>query len=183
MKKPTHHLGYTLNWLLHILLILHQKDFCTKILDEFNMCLANPIKTPSPIKIHALVSQPLTPIDKTLVQKVIGMVNYLSLDTKTNITFTTNLLLQFTNKSMTTHWNIIKHLLRFLNETRDMGLQFTKSAIHEQLTELIGWEDFDYGTAVITKKLSSGYAITFLGNPILWTTKKQEIVAQSTMEA
>ncbi|MBW0592607.1 hypothetical protein O181_132322 [Austropuccinia psidii MF-1] len=43
-KQLTQHLGYTLSWQPNGSVILHQQDFCSKILEEFNMTLANPIK-------------------------------------------------------------------------------------------------------------------------------------------
>ncbi|MBW0483799.1 hypothetical protein O181_023514 [Austropuccinia psidii MF-1] len=96
-KQLTQHLGYTLSWQLNGSVILHQKDFCSKILEEFNMTSANPIKTPAPANIHNVVAQASVPFSNLTMQKAIGMLNYLSLHTRTDIMFTTNLLSQFTN--------------------------------------------------------------------------------------
>ncbi|MBW0591563.1 hypothetical protein O181_131278 [Austropuccinia psidii MF-1] len=115
------------------------------------------------------------------MQKAVGMLNYLALHTRPNIMFTTNLLSQFVSKPTMSHWNLVKHLLRYLNGTRGLGLHYTKTQQHE--SELVGWADADYATSLVTKKSHSGYLIMFLGNPISWTTKKQSIVAQSTTKA
>ncbi|MBW0478013.1 hypothetical protein O181_017728 [Austropuccinia psidii MF-1] len=180
-KKPTQHLGYTLSWQQNGSVILHQKDFCSKILEEFNMSLSNSIKTPAPENIHNVVSQVSAPFSNLTMQKAIGMLNYLPLHTRPNIMFTTNLLSQFTNPPMTAHWSLVKHLLRYLNWTQCLGLHFTKNEHPE--SELMGWADADYATYLVTKKSHSGYVIMFLGNPISWTTKKQPVLAQSTTEA
>ncbi|MBW0469870.1 hypothetical protein O181_009585 [Austropuccinia psidii MF-1] len=82
---------------------------------------------------------------------------------------------------MTAHWSLVKHLLRYLNETRCLALHFTKNKNPE--SELMGWADADYTTSLVTKKSHSWYVSMFLGNPISWTTKKQPVVVQSTTEA
>ncbi|MBW0575787.1 hypothetical protein O181_115502 [Austropuccinia psidii MF-1] len=180
-KNPTQHLKYTLSWQLDGLIILHQHDFCTKILDELNMTLSNSIKTPAPANIHNVVVQTSTPFSKHTMQKVIGMLNYLALHTRPDIMFTTNLLSQSVSEPTMSHWNLVKHLLCYLNGTQGLGIHFTKAQKHKD--KLMGWEDSDYATSLVTKKSHLGYLITFLGNPISWTTKKQSIVAQSTTKA
>ncbi|MBW0569914.1 hypothetical protein O181_109629 [Austropuccinia psidii MF-1] len=79
------------------------------------------------------------------------------------------------------HWNLVKHLLRYLNGTQRLGIHYTKAQRHKD--NLVGLEDADYATSLVTKKSHSCYLIMFLGNPISWTTKKQSIVAQSTTKA
>ncbi|MBW0570600.1 hypothetical protein O181_110315, partial [Austropuccinia psidii MF-1] len=130
-KYPTQHLGYTLDWQSDGSIIIHQLDFCTKILEEFNMLSSNSIKTPAPANIHNTVAQTSTPFSKHTMQKAIGMLNYLALHTRPDIMFTTNLLSQFISKPTMSHWNLVKHLLRYLNGTRGLGLHYTKTQQHE----------------------------------------------------
>ncbi|MBW0592284.1 hypothetical protein O181_131999 [Austropuccinia psidii MF-1] len=116
-KKPTQHLGYTLSWQQNRSVILHQQDFCSKILEEFNISLSNSIKTPAPANIHNVVVQVSAPFSNLTMQKAIGMLNYLALHTRPDIIYTSNLLSQFTNQPMTAHWSLVKHLLRYSNGT------------------------------------------------------------------
>ncbi|MBW0504134.1 hypothetical protein O181_043849 [Austropuccinia psidii MF-1] len=180
-EQQTQHLGHTLSWQLNGSVILHQQDFCSKILEQFNMTLANPIRTPAPANIHNVVAQASVPFSNLTMQKAIGMLNYLALRTKPDIMFTTNLVAQFTNRPTAAHWSLVKHLLRYLNGTRFLGLHFTRTKHPE--SELVGWADADYATSLVAKKSHSGYVIMFLGNPVSWTTKKQPVVAQSTTKA
>ncbi|MBW0570413.1 hypothetical protein O181_110128 [Austropuccinia psidii MF-1] len=115
------------------------------------------------------------------MQKAVGMLNYLALHTQPKITFTFSLLAQFTKKPTVSHWSLIKHLLRYLNGTKDLDLHFTKP--QSEGAELLGWEDVDYATSLVTKKSHSGNFITFMANPVLWNTKKQLINPKSTNEA
>ncbi|MBW0557806.1 hypothetical protein O181_097521 [Austropuccinia psidii MF-1] len=116
--------------------MLHQQHFCTKILDEFNMSSSNPIKTPAPANIHSIVAQTSIPFINLTMQMAIGMLNYFSLCTGPNIMFTSNLLFQFTSQPTTVHWTLVKHLLRYLDGTRGLGLHFTQYKHLE--SELIG---------------------------------------------
>ncbi|MBW0548514.1 hypothetical protein O181_088229 [Austropuccinia psidii MF-1] len=96
-KKMTQNLGYTLSWQQNGSVILHQQDFCSKILEEFNMSSSNSIKNTAPENIHNVVAQVSPPFSNLTMQKAIGMLNYLALHTRPDIMFTTNLLSQFTN--------------------------------------------------------------------------------------
>ncbi|MBW0514556.1 hypothetical protein O181_054271 [Austropuccinia psidii MF-1] len=126
-KNPTQHLGYTLIWQSDGTIILHQHDFCTKILNELNMTLSTSIKTPAPASIHNVVAQTSTPFSKKTMQKAIGMLNYLALHTRPDIMFTTNLLSQFVSEPTMSHWNLVKHLLCYLNGTQVLGIHYTKA--------------------------------------------------------
>ncbi|MBW0564218.1 hypothetical protein O181_103933 [Austropuccinia psidii MF-1] len=111
-KKLAQHLGYILSWKPNRSIIIHQLDFCTKILDELNIISSNSIKTPSEANIHKFVEQTSAPFSKYMIQKAIGMLNYHPLHTQPDIMFTTNLLSQFISKTMTSHWNLAKPLLK-----------------------------------------------------------------------
>ena len=43
--------------------------------------------------------------------------------------------------------------------------------------------DSDWGGDTVNRKSISGWIITFNGNPIVWSSKQQSIVAQSSSEA
>jgi hypothetical protein len=53
-EQPTQHLGYTFGWRPDGSLYIHQSDFAQKILDEFEMSNANPVKEPSPLNFQLL---------------------------------------------------------------------------------------------------------------------------------
>jgi hypothetical protein len=91
-----------------------------------------------------------------------------------------NLLAQFTAAPNQAHWSLVKHLLQYLCGSSSIGVHFTKGF---NMKALCGWTDADYVASLVLKKSTSGYVITLFGNPVLWTTKKQSVVAQSTTEA
>jgi hypothetical protein len=80
-----------------------------------------------------------------------------------------------------THWSMIKHVLRYLVGSINIGDEFSRSS---NLGAILNrWADPNYRTSLVEKKSMSGYVICFYGNPISWTTKKQPVVAQSTTKA
>jgi hypothetical protein len=179
-ERPKQHLGYTLNWRDDGLLYINQSDFAQKILDEFGMLDANPVKAPSPLNFQSLVASEADGINVTLMQKAIGMLTYLALHTRPDIAFTINVLAQFRSAPNMSHWSLVKHLLCYLCGTETFGIHFTKGS---KSNTLCGGTNADYAALLVSKKSTSGYVITLFENPISWTTKKQSLVAQSTTEA
>ncbi|PLW28181.1 hypothetical protein PCANC_26987 [Puccinia coronata f. sp. avenae] len=180
-ERPAQHLGYTLDWKEDGSVHVHQTDFAEKTLYEFNMNDANPVRAPAPMNLHKIVASKAAPIHQKLYQKAVGMLNYLALHTRPDITFVTNLLAQFTSNPTKAHWSLVKHLLRYIKGTKSMGILYTLTS--DPNNGICGWADADYATLIVTKKSTSGYVITMYGNPICWSAKKQPVVAQSTTEA
>ena len=180
-ERPTQHLGYTLDWKEDGSVHINQADFIYKILYDFNMHDSNPVRAPAPMDLHKIVASDSPPFNQKLFQKAVGMLNYLALHTRPDITFATNLLAQFTSSPTEAHWSAVKHLMRYLRGTSKMGIHYTQT--DDPNEGLCGWADADYATSLVTKKSTSGYVITMHGNPICWSTKKQPVVAQSTTEA
>jgi hypothetical protein len=179
-ERPKQHLGYTFDWRSDGSLYIHQSDFDEKILDEFDMAGANPVKAPSPLNFQSLVASDAEPVNVTYMQKAIGMLTYLALHTRPDIAFTVNVLAQFTAVPNDSHWSLVKHLLCYLCGTTSLGVHFVKGP---KSNALCGWADADYAGSLVSKKSTSGYVITLFANPISWTAKKQSVVAQSTTKA
>jgi hypothetical protein len=180
-EYPTQHLGYTLDWKEDGSVHVNQEDFTNKILFDFNMHDSNPVRAPAPVNLHKIVASDSPSFHQKLFQKAIGMLNYLAMHTRPEITFATNLLAQFTSSPTEAHWSAVKHLLRYLKGTPTFGIHYTRTSDPEE--GLCGWADADYASSLVSKKSTSGYVISLYGNPICWSTKKQPVVAQSTTKA
>lgn len=64
----------------------------------------------------------------------------------------------------------------------DLGLFFPATGNNESFTSLEGYSDSDYAGAEDAKS-TSGYIFYLNKAPFSWSTKKQDVVAQSTAEA
>ena len=80
---------------------------------------------------------------------------------------------------MEAHLVAVKRILRYLKHTLSIGLWYPKGARFQ----LVGYSDSDYAGCKIDRKYTSG-GCHLLGRSLMsWTSKKQNSVALSTVEA
>ena len=77
------------------------------------------------------------------------------------------------------HFQAAKHVLRYVKGTIDYGIKFSQVKIFI----LHGYSDSDWVGCVDDMRSTSGYCFSFGYGIFSWSSKKQEIVAQSTIEA
>ena len=77
------------------------------------------------------------------------------------------------------HWNSIKHIMRYLNGTRNYGLLYDK----EKVTDFIGYSDADWAGDLDDRRSTSGNVFKLSGAAVSWRIKKQSCVALSIAEA
>lgn len=140
-EKPVQHLGYTFDWKENGAVLFHQRDYCKKVLDDFSMSNANPIKIPAPINLVKKAAEEAELFKFKLMEKAIGMLNHLALHSQPDILHTVNVLLQYTTKPTVKHWSLVKHLLRYLQGTTSVGILYQKSTSSNDY--LNGWADAD----------------------------------------
>ncbi len=77
------------------------------------------------------------------------------------------------------HWKSIKHIMRYLNGTRNYGLLYDK----EKVTDFIGYSDADWAGDLDDCRSTSGYLFKLSRAAVSWRSKKQSCVTLSTAEA
>jgi hypothetical protein len=77
-------------------------------------------------KVASTYGDRLSPDDATRYQSVVGGLQYLSL-TRPDISFSVNRMCQYMSSPTTVHWVMVKRILRYLRDTIDLGLRFSKS--------------------------------------------------------
>ena len=85
----------------------------------------------------------------------------------------------YCNEPTSVHWQMMKRILRYLKGTINLGIMYQRDIN----PELIAYSDSDYAGDIDTRQSTSGYVSLKNGAPIAWKSKKQEIAAQSTVEA
>ncbi|WCJ44133.1 Retrovirus-related Pol polyprotein from transposon RE2 [Euphorbia peplus] len=142
--------------------LLHQSKYISDLLAKANMVTCKGIATPMCTKeeFRLTLGEPFS--DPTLYRTMLGSLQYLSF-TRPDISFAVNKLAQFMHAPTLVHWQGVKRLLRYLQQTKSCGIFF-----HRCLDD---------------RKSTTGYAI-FLGNTLIsWASKKQRFVARSSTEA
>jgi hypothetical protein len=116
-------------------------------------------------------------------QTLVGKVMYDMISTRPDIAFTVSQLSQYTSNPSPEHENASKHLLRYLHGTTNAGITFQGSGSNPNDVDLIGYTDASYGDNVDSNKSTSRYVFTVAGGAVSWKSKKQSIVALSSMES
>ena len=117
--------------------------------------------------------------NQELYQSAIGSLLYLSIRTRPDIAYTVSNVARFCSKPTMEHWKSIKHIMRYLNGTRNYGLLYDK----EKVTDFIGYSDADWAGDLDDRRSTSGYLFKLSGATVSWRSKKQSCVALSTADA
>ncbi|XP_070054489.1 secreted RxLR effector protein 161-like [Nicotiana tomentosiformis] len=104
---------------------------------------------------------------------------YLANTTRSNITFSVNVLARYSSTSIMRHWNGIKHILLYLKGTIDMSLFYGNNCS----PDLVGYVDAEYLSYPHKARSQTGYVFTCGGTTISWRSIKQSIVATSSNHA
>ncbi|XP_028225015.1 uncharacterized protein LOC114406474 [Glycine soja] len=86
--------------------------------------------------------------------------------------------LWFSSRPSMEHWHAIERVMRYLKRTINLGLHYKRF-----LGVLEGYSDADWNTLSDDSKATSGYIFSIAGEAVSWKSKKQTILAQSTMES
>ena len=165
-------------------ILLHQEAYVNKVLKEFKMDKANPLAAPM-IGRSKTNEDPYQPceeeevVDKPRYLTAVGAFTYLTTHTRPDIAFATSMLARHSQNPTSRHWNGVKHLLRYLRGTSDLGLFYRKC----DKPEITGYADSGFRTDVVAGKSQTGYIFLKNGAPISWKSTKQTVTATSTNHA
>ena len=101
---------------------------------------------------------------------------YLANCTRPDIAFSVNLLARYSSSPTRRHWNGIKHILRYLRGTTDMGLFYSR----ESKQQLLGYADAWYLSDPHKGRSQTGYVFNYNGTTTSWRSVKQTMVATSS---
>ncbi|MCP3676247.1 MAG: Ty1/Copia family ribonuclease HI [Deltaproteobacteria bacterium] len=78
----------------------------------------------------------------------------------------------------------MKRIFRYLVGTASHGLHYRRSSsVQEGSPLLVGFSDSDWGGDIQGRRSTSGCVCFIAGSPVSWSSRKQSVVALSTMEA
>jgi hypothetical protein len=176
---------------------LDQEVYTTKKIEEFNMENSKPVSTPG-VKGADLNEEGDTnpeeevdnnkPVNGKMYMKLVGALLYASLSTRLDITHSVHQLTMHTQSPQQIHWIAGKRVLRYLQGTKDIGLQFggrnngTPINYNDSMV-ITGYADADYANDTKDRKSITGWIVKLNGDVVNWQSKKQSTVALSTCEA
>jgi hypothetical protein len=170
LGQTSYCLGLQVHYVTNGVILLHQQAYVQKILKVFNMDQANPLAVPM-IGRSKICDDPYQPcdeeeeevVDKPRYLTAVGALTYLTTHTRPDIAFATSILARHSQNPTLKHWNGIKHLLRYLRGTSDLGLYYHKT----DQPEIQGFADSGFRTDVNAGKSQTGYIFLKCGSHIL----------------
>ena len=185
LGQTSYCLGLQIHYVPNGGILLHQQAYVQKILKLFKMDQSNPLAAPmiGPSKTNNDPYQPREEeeevVDKPGYLTAVGALTYLTTHTRPDIAFATSILARHSQNPTLRHWNGIKHLLRYLRGTSDLGLYFHKT----DQPEIKGFAYSGFRTDMNAGKSQTGYIFLKCGAPISWKSTKQTVTATSTNHA
>lgn len=158
-------------------LCLSQTGYIKSLLTKFGMTDCKGAATPLTLSFKPVATDRCC--DRSLpYRELIGSLMYVAVATRPDIAHAVSVLSQFNNQYDQRVWTEAKHVLRYLKETRHLGLRFKPTE-----DGLSGYVDADWGNCQIDRKSYTGIAFTLSGAAISWESRKQRTVALSSTEA
>jgi hypothetical protein len=118
---------------------------------------------------------------------VIGMLLYLSTNTRPDISFAVSQAARFTSDPKQSHAKAVKTIVRYLHKTRTFGtiLKPTKDLTLDLYcdADFAGLHQREPDESPNSVRSRSGYIILLAGCPLLWKSQLQTEISMSTLEA
>ena len=112
-------------------------------------------------------------------RKLIGALLYVSTCTRPDVSFATNYLSRFQTCATDNHFRYALRVLKYLQVTKHLKMNFVANS--DEILE--GWADADWAADTIDRKSTGGTLIRVFGNPVVWTSRKQNSVARASTYA
>ena len=158
-------------------LFLHQQKYVMDLLKEEKMLDCKPATTPVDCKLKLDMDGEAVH-DVRHYQRLVGRLIYLTI-TRPDITYAVSMVSQFMHSPIVHHLNIVKRILRYLKGSIGRGI-----IMHNNHSTIIsGYTDADWAGNAIDRKSKIGHCTFVGGNLVTWKSKKQQVVARSSVEA
>ena len=162
---------------------LSQVGYIDKILARFSM--QNSKEGLLPFKLGVPLSGGQRP--KTLEEEkmmgqipyasVVGSLMYDMLCTGPDICYSVGMVSQYQSNPRSKHWEVVKHILKYLRRTRDYILVY-----HYEDLIPIGYTNSDFQSNLDFRKSTSSCVFTLGGGAISWRSVRKSCIADSTIE-
>jgi len=163
---------------------LGQRVFIDSILKRFHMETAHGAATPLDDKVKLDLAEEEGEregeVDPKLYQAIVGSLMYIALATRPDISFAVAALSRYNSRPFARHLTAARRVLRYLKVTKDYRLRYNSSTTGPNT--LIVYTDSEWASDSADQKSQGGYIFISNGT-ISWQSRKQDLVATSTLEA
>jgi transposase InsO family protein len=167
---------------------INQRAYIDKFLERFGMTNCNPVKAPMDPSVKLIAATEDAELaDREEYRTIVGTLSHLAVYTRPDIAYAVSKLAQFNQQPTTIHFQAAKHLIRYIAGTKDSSIHYNSPISPYYDSQIanhpIGYCDASYANDHGDKKSVSGWIFMVNGAPVAWLSKKQPVIAQSTMEA
>ncbi|XP_027186900.1 secreted RxLR effector protein 161-like [Cicer arietinum] len=157
---------------------LNQEKYAHEVLNKFRMesCKSVPTFLVSNLKFSK--EDETEKIYVSLYRSLIGSLLYLT-SSSPDLMYATSLLSRFMRSRTKTHFATSKRVLRYVKGTTQFGIWYKPS----ENGSLIGYVDSDWAGNIDDMKSTTNHAFSLGSGMFSWKSRKQEIVAPSSVEA
>lgn len=157
---------------------LSQKRYVEMILEHFGMQDARPVVTPMDPNTK-LVKAEDPEMETRTYQSALRALMYAMLATCPDLAYSVGALSKHSAKPTPEHWTALMRVYRYLRKMADKRLTFRG----KDSATPIGYVDVDWASDVNDRRSITGYVFVMAGGAVSWSSKKQDSVALSSMEA
>ena len=170
---------------------INQPKYVRDILNRFNMTNCKEAQTPmvedSKLKHTGDEGVIQDPHLRSQYRSMVGMLMYLCVATRPDITYAVGVLSRHLDKPTPTLMSAAKRVIRYLKGTMEFGITYyhkdNGGNVHGIEDAFYGLADADWAGDLGTRKSTSGHCTLFNGGAVTWRSKLQTVVAKSTSEA
>ncbi|GJY80741.1 retrotransposon protein, putative, ty1-copia subclass [Tanacetum coccineum] len=166
---------------------LNQSAYIDKILKKFNMQNSKKGFIPMEVK-HDLSNEMCASSDeeKAYMKKVpyasaVGSIMYAVRCTRPDVAFAQNLVSRYQQNPGKLHWVAVKHILKYLRNTKDMFLVYGGNPDTE--LDVTGFCDASWQCDKDDTKSQTGYVFIVNGGAVDWKSKKQTTIAMHATQS
>ncbi|GKA40772.1 hypothetical protein Tco_0733365 [Tanacetum coccineum] len=120
-------------------------------------------------------------IERVLYALAIGSIMYAVRCTRPDVAFAQNLCSRFQQNLSEAHWTVVKTILKYLRNIKDMVLVYGRNPGNE--LKVTCYTDVGFQIDKDDTKSQSGYVFVFNGGVMDWKNVKQSTIAMSSIEA
>lgn len=170
--------GIELNWRPDSL-TLTQSGYINQMLEKYVMSNGKRVPTPGvPALIINEEDKRIT--DNTEYRGIVGSLLYLANGTTPDIAYAVQHCSQYVEKATITELKAAKRILRYIAGTSHYGIKLKRSI--EKHIKVKVYCDASYASGR-DRKFISGEIVELNGSNVIWSSRKQSVIAQSTVEA
>ena len=149
--------------------VISQRAYAERLLKRFNMYLCSPLTIPLPYGLFLSMedcpanASEIEEMRKVPYCEVLGSLMWMQVAIWPDLSYPVNLLACFAHNLGKAHWNMLKHVLGYIEGTLDYAIRYRAGATLDP----VGYVDFDFAGCKNTRCSTEGNIFVVAGEPVL----------------